>query len=320
MRSYKVMCKSYEIAECLGLLALLIKTEDWSEIQGDRPFEERLSAAIKKLRSLSEFYIATGNYMLIDETIQSTHDFIESLKGLSDVDFIYYGLSETLDRPLVEKAMSDITVIDGIEEYYKGLRQEATTMIQKHPEIRKAFIVALEIICTWLKDSEEERQVKYYEFQQVIKHELSQSAPLDVAQGLMGKTFKRISDYENYIFIPVCHAPFKCVRYFDHKTLIVFKNLNEVKSEMSASQLAQFMKVLSDPTRLEILHAISRKPSFGIELSERFGVSRPTVSHHLDQLNSIGLVHIEREKNTKYYSLNRIRYKEIIDALNNWFA
>ncbi len=294
------MCKNYEIAECLGLLALLIKSEDWSEIQGNKPFDKNLTSAIKTLRNLSEFYIATGNYLLIDETMQSAEGFIEIVKSLSDVDFIYYGLSECLDRNLIEKAMVDISVIEDIEGYYSGLRQEATTMIERYSDIRGAFIRALEIICEWLLDSESQRQIKYYEFQQTIKHELSQKAPLDVAQGLMGKTFKRISDYENYIFIPVCHAPFKCVRYFDHRTLIVFKNLNELKPEMTAGQLAQFMKVLSDPTRLEILHAISKSPSFGIELSERFKVSRPTVSHHLEQLNSIGLVHMEREKNTKY--------------------
>lgn len=319
MRSYKIICKNYVVAESICLLAKLIKLDDWSDLEAVRPFDKTLPSAIMALKKYSEFYINAGNFMLIEGAMQTPEHFVEVIKSLSDVDFIYYGLSESIDKAQIEFALTDLSVLNDLDEIYMGLHKEAVDMIQNYEMIRSHFMIAFKILSEWVHQTTEIRSEQYYEFQQMIKQELSQNSPLEVAQILMGKTFKRISDYESYIFVPVCDAPFKCVRYFDDQTLIVVKNINFTKSEFDSKELAQFMKVLSDPTRLEILRAISKEPSFGIVLSERFKVSRPTISHHLEQLNSVGLVHMERVKNTKYYSMNRIRYKEVMDALNRWF-
>ncbi|MBF4695915.1 ArsR/SmtB family transcription factor [Fusibacter ferrireducens] len=319
MRSYKVVCKNYVVTETICLLAKLIKSEDWSEHESIKPFDNKLSSAVKALKLYSEFYLHAGNFMLIEGAMQTPEQFMEVIHALSDVDFIYYGLSEAVDKAQIEFALTDLSALDDLDETYKGLRQEAIDLIQNYATIRFHFILAFEILNLWVQETVEKRTEHYYHFQQMIKHELSHNAPLEVAQILMGKTFKRISDYESYIFVPVCDAPFNCVRYFDDQTLIVVKNVKFPKEALGSNEIAQFMKVLSDPTRLEILHAISREPSYGIALSKRFKVSRPTISHHLEQLNSVGLVHVERVKNTKYYSMNRIRYEEIMDAFNKWF-
>ena len=318
MRSYKIICKNYVVAESVCLLAKLIKSDDWSDVEAIKPLDKSLHSSVLALKKYSEFHINAGNFMLIEGAMQTPEHFIELIKSLSDVDFIYYGLSESVDKAQIELALTDLSVLDDLDEVYNGLQKEAVDMIVNHDVIRSNFVIALELISKWVHQTTEIRADQYYEFQQLIKHELSKNSPLEVAQILMGKTFKRISDYESYIFVPVCVAPFKCVRYFDNQTLIVVKNINAPKNELGSSELAHFMKVLSDPTRLEILHAISKEPSFGIALSEQFKVSRPTISHHLEQLNSVGLVHMERVKNTKYYSMNQVRYKAIMDALNRW--
>jgi len=50
---------------------------------------------------------------------------------------------------------------------------------------------------------------------------------------------------------------------------------------------------------------------FGKELSSKIGIGTSTVSHHLEQLRSIGLLHEEREKNVKYFSINISEYNHL---------
>jgi DNA-binding transcriptional ArsR family regulator len=59
---------------------------------------------------------------------------------------------------------------------------------------------------------------------------------------------------------------------------------------------------------------------FGKELAKELGIGTSTVSHHLDQLRSIGLINEEREKSVKYFSINTNEYNRLCDALKNFIT
>ena len=70
--------------------------------------------------------------------------------------------------------------------------------------------------------------------------------------------------------------------------------------------LVGVFKALSDESRQKILLALEEEGELRVaELVERFGISQPTMSHHLGVLRNTGLVNDRREGQSIYYSVNR---------------
>jgi ArsR family transcriptional regulator len=78
--------------------------------------------------------------------------------------------------------------------------------------------------------------------------------------------------------------------------------------------MADTLKAISDPTRLQILAMIAeaeKQEACVCNMTEPLGVSQPTVSHHLKKLAEVGLVTRERRGTWVWYSLNKERWKQI---------
>jgi ArsR family transcriptional regulator len=64
---------------------------------------------------------------------------------------------------------------------------------------------------------------------------------------------------------------------------------------LAARELRAISRVLSDPRRFEILKHIARQPSTACaDLRRTFPISAATLSHHLKELETAGLVEITR--------------------------
>ena len=74
-------------------------------------------------------------------------------------------------------------------------------------------------------------------------------------------------------------------------------------------------KALNDPTRREILELLQQKDMTAGEIAERFHISWPSVSHHLDLLKQAKLVTAEKEGQFVTYSLNTT----VVDEILKWF-
>jgi len=74
-------------------------------------------------------------------------------------------------------------------------------------------------------------------------------------------------------------------------------------------------KALNDPTRREILQLLQEKDLSAGEIAEKFNISWPSVSHHLDLLKQAKLVVAEKEGQYIYYSLNTT----VVDEIMKWF-
>ena len=66
---------------------------------------------------------------------------------------------------------------------------------------------------------------------------------------------------------------------------------------------ARIMKALSHPTRLFIVDELSRGERCVYELTDMVGVEMPTVSRHLSQLKSAGIVDDEKRGAQVFYRL-----------------
>jgi len=74
-------------------------------------------------------------------------------------------------------------------------------------------------------------------------------------------------------------------------------------------------KALNDPTRREILEMLQQKDMTAGEIVEKFNISFPSISHHLDLLKQAKLVISEKEGQYVYYSLNTT----VVDDILKWF-
>lgn len=74
-------------------------------------------------------------------------------------------------------------------------------------------------------------------------------------------------------------------------------------------------KALNDPTRREILAILKERDLTAGEIADRFLISKPSISHHLDLLRQADLVTSVKEGQFIYYSLNTT----VMDEMLKWF-
>jgi DNA-binding transcriptional ArsR family regulator len=79
-----------------------------------------------------------------------------------------------------------------------------------------------------------------------------------------------------------------------------------------AETIAARHKLVSDPTRLQLLGTLVRKGATISELADLYGLSQPTVSVHMKQLRESGLVLTEREGAQVLYRTDANRLRELL--------
>lgn len=72
------------------------------------------------------------------------------------------------------------------------------------------------------------------------------------------------------------------------------------------------LKALNDPIRREILLMLRSERLSAGEISEKFDMSKATVSYHLKQLKTATLIEEEKYKNFIYYTLNTSVFEETL--------
>lgn len=71
-------------------------------------------------------------------------------------------------------------------------------------------------------------------------------------------------------------------------------------------------KALNDPTRREILELLQERDMTAGEIADRFDMSKPSISHHLDLLKQAELVIAVKEGQFITYSINTTVMDEIL--------
>lgn len=73
-------------------------------------------------------------------------------------------------------------------------------------------------------------------------------------------------------------------------------------------------KALNDPIRRDILKYLREQDLTAGEIADKFDISKPSISHHLDILRNAGLVTSEKQGQFIYYSINTT----VLDDMLEW--
>lgn len=85
---------------------------------------------------------------------------------------------------------------------------------------------------------------------------------------------------------------------------LVFPLIGRVASQDDAESIAATFSLLSDPTRLRLLHALSLTEELCVcDLAFLTGASQSAVSHQLRALRAAGVVTRRKDGRTSFYSL-----------------
>ncbi|WTL59922.1 metalloregulator ArsR/SmtB family transcription factor [Nocardia sp. NBC_01499] len=87
----------------------------------------------------------------------------------------------------------------------------------------------------------------------------------------------------------------------------------------AAVELASAFKALADPVRLRLLSLIASRSGAEVcvcELTPRFDLSQPTISHHLKVLREAGLIDCERRGTWVYYWVIPAALQRLSDVLH----
>jgi ArsR family transcriptional regulator len=90
--------------------------------------------------------------------------------------------------------------------------------------------------------------------------------------------------------------------------------------EVRATEIADVLKALADPTRLQMILALraAKEPVCICDFTATFALSQPTLSHHMAKLRRAGLVEATRQGIWAYYRLKPhlpAHVRRIVDAL-----
>ena len=106
----------------------------------------------------------------------------------------------------------------------------------------------------------------------------------------------------------------KAWQYFNKKTSLndcLFQNkIRYLSNYLSVMNI--FFKALNDPTRREILELLNKGDLTAGEIADRFDMTKPSISHHLDLLKQAGLVVSVREGQYIKYSINTTVFDGVV--------
>ncbi|MBW1298487.1 ArsR/SmtB family transcription factor [Aquimarina litoralis] len=86
------------------------------------------------------------------------------------------------------------------------------------------------------------------------------------------------------------------------------------------NELAQLFKILGHPARIAILQYISKQNAcICNDLVEEIGLAQATISQHLKELKSIGLLKGEIEGKSMCYCIDIDNWNELQQNLNSFF-
>lgn len=77
----------------------------------------------------------------------------------------------------------------------------------------------------------------------------------------------------------------------------------------------EVFKALNDPARREILKMLRKRDMTAGEIAEKFEMTAPSISHHLDKLKRAGLVTTVKQGQFVHYSINTTILDDLIEYM-----
>lgn len=98
-----------------------------------------------------------------------------------------------------------------------------------------------------------------------------------------------------------------------HKEL-VNDTLSKMPEEKTLNNLADFFKIMGDPTRCKLLFALLQNEMCVCDLANVLSMTKSSISHQLSKMKNVGLVKSRKSGKTVYYSLDDQHISEIFEV------
>ncbi|MGX8850615.1 ArsR/SmtB family transcription factor [Amedibacillus sp. YH-ame10] len=87
--------------------------------------------------------------------------------------------------------------------------------------------------------------------------------------------------------------------------------------EVSMEDACARIKLLSDPSKYEILKLIKNEGLYGSQLAEKLKLTTATISHHVSALSNASLIAYEKDSNRVYYRSNKEQIGYLLDQMRS---
>ncbi len=99
---------------------------------------------------------------------------------------------------------------------------------------------------------------------------------------------------------------------------IVDKIKNQMPDEKTFDNLAEFFKLIGDPTRLKILFALDKEEVCVCDIANTLSMSKSSISHQLAVLRKSEIIKCRKQGKEVYYTLDDNHINEVFEiALNH---
>jgi DNA-binding transcriptional ArsR family regulator len=202
------------------------------------------------------------------------------------------------------------------KEEYKGYKADALGKYldwwAKAEKFGEMLLSALQAYYQVFFEEEERRVAPVLEAGLVHAQELAQSLDVQelIAELSQGVHLDKVTAQEIILVPAYWITPLIIMGKLDEQRPIFFfgarpATMSAIPGEMVPDGLLRTLKALADPTRLRIIHYISKEELTPSELARRLHLRAPTVTHHLSELRLAGLVNLTMRGQEKLFSARR---------------
>ena len=144
-----------------------------------------------------------------------------------------------------------------------------------------------------------------------------EKSALDISQTIMKKSFYNRGPYAQFVFIPAYMLGQSAIRFYGKNQILLY---NPMKQEVERAHLLMQLKTIADETRIDIIKLLNRTgPMCGKDIAKELQLAPSTVSHHIEQLRSAGLLHEEQVSRARYYSVRKESREDFMRLLSDIF-
>ena len=98
----------------------------------------------------------------------------------------------------------------------------------------------------------------------------------------------------------------------------IYSNKEFLDKKNKLKHLSQYLKILGDPTRIDILDLLKEKNYYAKELSDKLYITPATLSYHISQLHVCGFIGAYIEGRKTYYYLRKPGFEKVIEELTEF--
>lgn len=215
-------------------------------------------------------------------------------------------IQSTLRDALTDKSID--TIEDTLQIYMEILRSPQEVLTR----IANALEILFPLFCQYFLSETAYQEI---DAELAICNKQLQETPEDFVKQVTLVNYsdqtKVLPDFKYFILYGACEEVI-----FLHSVHILLFGISvrtHVEKEARRVDLQAFIKLISDPTRYDILKLLNKQKWYGNELAKHFNLTPATISHHLNKFIVLRLIRAESGPQNKiYFELDIDELKRIL--------